>query len=46
MLHSIGYSPAGETYSWFDARLVNGVLQIPEFGMELAAAATQPGRGA
>jgi len=46
MLHSIGYSPAGETYAWFDARLESGVLRVPESGMELAAAPTQTGRGA
>jgi CRISPR-associated protein Cas5d len=46
MLHSIRYGPAGETYTWFDARLENGVLQVPEHGLELAAAPTQPGRGA
>jgi CRISPR-associated protein Cas5d len=46
MLHSIGYSPAGETYTWFDARLENGVLRVPERGLELAAAPSQPGRGA
>jgi CRISPR-associated protein Cas5d len=46
MLHSIGYGPGGETYTWFDARLENGVLQVPESGLELAAAAAQPRRGA
>ena len=46
MLHGIGYGPAGETYTWFDARLENGVLQVPESGLELAAAAAQPRRGA
>jgi CRISPR-associated protein Cas5d len=46
MLHSIVYSPAGETYTWFGARLENGVLEVPERGMELAAAPSQPGRGA
>lgn len=46
MLHSIGYGPSGETYTWFDARLENGVLQVPESGLELATAPTQPGRGA
>jgi CRISPR-associated protein Cas5d len=46
MLHSIGYGPAGETYTWFDARVENGVLQVPESGLRLAAAAAQPRRGA
>jgi CRISPR-associated protein Cas5d len=46
MLHSIGYGPDGETYTWFDARLENGALHIPESGMQLAAAPIQPGRGA
>lgn len=46
MLHSIVYGPAGETYTWFDARLENGVMQVPESGLELAAAPTQPRRGA
>jgi CRISPR-associated protein Cas5d len=46
MLHSIRYELTGETYTWFDARLESGVLPVPEFGMELAAASAQPGRGA
>ena len=46
MLHSIAYSPAGESYTWFDARLDNGVVRVPERGLELAAAPAQPGRGA
>ena len=46
MLHSIGYGQAGETYTWFDAALDNGVLVVPERGIELAEAATQLGRGA
>jgi len=46
MLHGIGYGKAAETYTWFDAQLDNGVLLVPERGMELAAAPTQPGRGA
>lgn len=46
MLHSIGYGQAGETYTWFPARLDNGVMAVPEHGIELAHAATQPGRGA
>jgi CRISPR-associated protein Cas5d len=46
MLHSIGYPPAGETYTWFEAKLVHGVLRVPERGLELAAAPSQPGRGA
>jgi CRISPR-associated protein Cas5d len=46
MLHSIAYGQVGETYTWFDAQLENGVLRVPEHGMELAAAPTQPGRGA
>jgi CRISPR-associated protein Cas5d len=46
MLHSIAYGPGGETYTWFDARLEDGVLQVPESGLELAAAAASPRRGA
>lgn len=46
MLHSIGYGPRGEAYTWFDARLEDGVLQVPESGLELAAAPARPGRGA
>jgi CRISPR-associated protein Cas5d len=46
MLHSIGYAATGETYTWFDARLDNGVMRVPERGMELAAAPAQHGRGA
>jgi CRISPR-associated protein Cas5d len=46
MLHSIMYGPGGETYTWFDAQLEHGVMHVPERGMELAAAPTQPGRGA
>ena len=46
MLHSIRYSQAGETYTWFPALLENGVMIVPENGIELAQAATQPGRGA
>jgi CRISPR-associated protein Cas5d len=46
MLHGIDYQPAGERYTWFDARLDHGVLAIPERGMELTAAPVQPGRGA
>jgi CRISPR-associated protein Cas5d len=42
MLHSIGYGPRGETYTWFDARIENGVLQVPESGLELASAAAVP----
>jgi CRISPR-associated protein Cas5d len=44
MLHSIRYTPGGETYQWFHARLEEGVLRVPEDGIELAAAVTQPGR--
>jgi CRISPR-associated protein Cas5d len=39
MLHTIGYAQAGETYTWFPARLENGVLNIPEHGVELTASA-------
>jgi CRISPR-associated protein Cas5d len=46
MLHSIQYGQDGETYTWFPAQLDNGVMTIPEHGIELAHAATQPGRGA
>jgi CRISPR-associated protein Cas5d len=46
MLHSIAYGKAGETYTWFEARLDQGVLQVPESGRELAAAQAPPGRGA
>lgn len=46
MLHSIGYGPAGETYTWFDARLENGVLAVPESGLELAGAPAQARGGA
>lgn len=45
MLHSIGYATTGETYTWFDARLDNGVLRVPERGMELTAAAPAGRRG-
>lgn len=46
MLHGIRYGEAGESYTWFPARLEHGVLAVPERGIELAEAATQPGRGA
>jgi CRISPR-associated protein Cas5d len=46
MLHSIEYSPAGETYTWFNAKLDNGVLPVPEHGLDLAGAPAQAGRGA
>jgi CRISPR-associated protein Cas5d len=46
MLHTIRYGTKGESYTWFDAHLQDGVLKIPEQGIELAGAATQPGRGA
>lgn len=39
MLHSIAYTRAGETYTWFPARLEDGVLHVPEHGVELAASA-------
>jgi CRISPR-associated protein Cas5d len=38
MLHSIGYSTAGETYTWFGARLENGIMRIPPQGIDLTAA--------
>jgi len=46
MLHGITYHQAGERYTWFDACLINGVMQVPESGQELSAAPSQPGRGA
>ena len=46
MLHSIGYSGAGETYRWFRARLDSGVLHVPEHGFELATAGSPGGRTA
>lgn len=36
MLHSIGYGTGGESYRWFHARLEDGVMRVPEHGMELA----------
>ena len=39
MLHSISYTSGRESYRWFHARLQAGVLQVPEYGIELAAAA-------
>ncbi|WP_404868380.1 type I-C CRISPR-associated protein Cas5c [Kitasatospora griseola] len=30
MLHSIVYTPKGERYRWFRARLVDGVMEVPE----------------
>jgi CRISPR-associated protein Cas5d len=39
MLHSIIYAPPAETYTWFQARLDNGVLPVPQHGIELASAA-------
>ena len=44
MLHSITYTAEGETYQWFHARLEDGVLRVPEHGIELAAARPQPAR--
>jgi CRISPR-associated protein Cas5d len=47
MLHSITYGPAGETYTWFEARVEDGVLQVPQSGLQLVATApAQPRRGA
>ena len=46
MLHSIRYGKKGESYTWFDAQLQDGFLRVPEHGIELASAGTQPGRGA
>lgn len=46
MLHSIGYGPDGETYSWFHARLESGVLAVPGHGIELSPAGVSHGRGA
>jgi CRISPR-associated protein Cas5d len=36
MLHSILYTPQGERYTWFQARLEQGVLLVPETGLEVA----------
>ena len=35
MLHSINYNEqtGAETYDWFDAKIVNGVLDIPRAGL-------------
>jgi CRISPR-associated protein Cas5d len=44
MLHSIIYTGGQETYRWFHARLESGVLNVPEHGIELAAAAPDGGR--
>jgi CRISPR-associated protein Cas5d len=38
MLHSIRYSDAGETYTWFPARLADGVMEVPEQGIDLTPA--------
>ena len=46
MLHTINYGPRGETYTWFEARLENGVLQVPESGRELVSAPVQARGGA
>jgi CRISPR-associated protein Cas5d len=46
MLHSIGYGDGGETYRWFHARLDSGVLQVPEYGIELTTAGAPGGRRA
>lgn len=39
MLHSIHYTPEGESYRWFDAHLENGVMRVPPHGAELPTAA-------
>lgn len=44
MVHGISYAVAGETYQWFHARLEEGVLRVPEHGIDLAAAASPPAR--
>ncbi|MFC4912980.1 type I-C CRISPR-associated protein Cas5c [Actinomadura gamaensis] len=44
MLHSIEYSESGESYTWFDAQLKNGVLEIPREGIRLPSAAVGAGR--
>ena len=40
MLHSISYGSSygssGESYRWFHARLEDGIMRVPEHGMELA----------
>jgi CRISPR-associated protein Cas5d len=46
MLHSIVYSDSGETYRWFRARLDDGVLNVPEHGIELDTADPQTRRTA
>lgn len=38
MLHTIRYSDTGETYTWFPARLVDGVMEVPEQGIDLTPA--------
>lgn len=38
MLHGINYGEAGETYTWFAARLVNGIMLVPEQGIDLTPA--------
>ncbi|MDA0568011.1 type I-C CRISPR-associated protein Cas5c [Streptomonospora sp. S1-112] len=47
MLHSIDYTGARETYRWFHAAMVEGVVAVPEHGAELpgAPAARTGGRG-
>jgi CRISPR-associated protein Cas5d len=35
MLHSVLYTEHGERYTWFPARLEQGVLTVPETGQEL-----------
>ncbi|GAA4895734.1 type I-C CRISPR-associated protein Cas5c [Streptomonospora salina] len=47
MLHSIDYSGKRETYRWFHASMVEGVVHVPEQGAELpgSPAARTGGRG-
>ncbi|MFB7716231.1 type I-C CRISPR-associated protein Cas5c [Nocardia sp. NPDC056100] len=42
MLHSIEYDPTGgESYSWFAASLVNGVLTVPHHGLVLPSSSSE-----
>lgn len=43
MLHSIVYTPRGETYRWFQAQLCGGVMEIPRQGAELPGASSRVG---
>ncbi|WP_240489841.1 type I-C CRISPR-associated protein Cas5c [Actinomadura atramentaria] len=39
MLHGIEYGERGETYTWFEAKLENGVLEVPKEGCRLTSEA-------